>query len=121
MRFAEGAAGLIWFGATAVVQEGKANPRQLLLSKETAKDFQTLLQDTLKASEQTFGLDHRPYTVLQLTHSGRYSKRFAKMQPIVAVANPSLEGHVAASQRIITKVWSRHDMHNLKCWKTRQI
>jgi 2,4-dienoyl-CoA reductase-like NADH-dependent reductase (Old Yellow Enzyme family) len=102
IRFAEGGAGLIWFEATAVVEEGKANPRQLLLSKETAKDFQALLQDTLKASEQAFGSHHRPYTVLQLTHSGRYSKPFAKMQPIVAVANPSLEGHVAASQRIIT-------------------
>jgi 2,4-dienoyl-CoA reductase-like NADH-dependent reductase (Old Yellow Enzyme family) len=102
IRFAEGGAGLIWFEATAVVAEGKANPRQLLLSKETAKNFKALLQETLKAAENAYGSGHRPYTVLQLTHSGRYSKPAEKMQPIVAAANPPLEGHGSASQRIIT-------------------
>jgi 2,4-dienoyl-CoA reductase-like NADH-dependent reductase (Old Yellow Enzyme family) len=102
LRFAEGGTGLIWFEATAVVAEGKANPRQLLLSKETAKDFKALLQETMEAAVNTYGSGHRPYTVLQLTHSGRYSKPVAKMQPIVAAPNPPLEGHVSTSQRIIT-------------------
>lgn len=33
-RFARGGAGLIWFEATAIVQEGRANPRQLYLNKK---------------------------------------------------------------------------------------
>lgn len=102
VRLAEGGTGMIWFEATAVIEEGKANPRQLLLSNETAKDFQALLQDTLKASKQSYGSHHRPYTVLQLTHSGRYSKPFAKMQPIVAAVNPPLERRLTVSPRIIT-------------------
>lgn len=102
IRFAQGGAGLIWFEATAVVAEGKANPRQLLLCRETAREFQALLQKTLKAAKHARGSSHRPYTVLQLTHSGRYSKPFEKIQPVVTAANPPLEGHASASQRIIT-------------------
>ena len=33
-RFAAGGAGLLWFEATAVVQEGRANPRQLWMREE---------------------------------------------------------------------------------------
>jgi 2,4-dienoyl-CoA reductase-like NADH-dependent reductase (Old Yellow Enzyme family) len=100
-RFAEGGAGLIWFEATAVVEEGKANPRQLKLSKDTAKDFKALLQNTLSVAKKKYGSDRRPYTVLQLTHSGRYSKPSEKPQPIVAISNPHLEGKVSAQKRII--------------------
>ena len=39
-RFAAGGAGLIWGEATAVVPEGRANPRQLLLVREN-KDYYT--------------------------------------------------------------------------------
>lgn len=34
-RFAKSGAGLIWFEATAICNEGKANPRQLRLTKES--------------------------------------------------------------------------------------
>ena len=36
LRFAGGGAGLLWFEATAVLPEARANPRQLLLVPETA-------------------------------------------------------------------------------------
>ena len=39
LRFARGGAGLLWFEATAVVNEGRANPRQLLLVQENAAAF----------------------------------------------------------------------------------
>ena len=39
IRFAEGGAGLVWFEATAIVAEGRANPRQLLINKDTLKDL----------------------------------------------------------------------------------
>ena len=33
-RFAKGGAGLIWFEATAVLPEGRANPRQLYITEK---------------------------------------------------------------------------------------
>ena len=35
-RFGNGGAGLVWYEATAVVNEGRANPRQLQINKETS-------------------------------------------------------------------------------------
>jgi 2,4-dienoyl-CoA reductase-like NADH-dependent reductase (Old Yellow Enzyme family) len=102
IRFAEGGAGLIWFEATAVVYEGRANPRQLLLTGDTATYIRELLQNTLKVSKNIFGSDSQPYTVLQLTHSGRYSMPSSKPQPIVAATNPFLDPTTPATKRIIT-------------------
>ena len=39
MRFARGGAGIIWFEATAVKGEGRANPRQMYLTDKTKDDF----------------------------------------------------------------------------------
>ena len=38
-RFAKGGAGLIWFEATAVMEEGKANPRQLWIREDNLDAF----------------------------------------------------------------------------------
>jgi 2,4-dienoyl-CoA reductase (NADPH2) len=72
-RFAEGGAGLIWFEATAVVPEGRSNPHQLLLNQENLSAFEDLLHSMEQVAAATYGPAHRPVTVLQLTHSGRYS------------------------------------------------
>src|SRR3989442_2328374 len=42
-RFGAGGAKLIWGEATAVVEEGRANPRQLLIDEKTLSDLQTML------------------------------------------------------------------------------
>src|SRR5512136_360462 len=42
-RFAAGGAGLLWFEATAVAHEGRANPRQLWLHEKTVPAFATLV------------------------------------------------------------------------------
>jgi 2,4-dienoyl-CoA reductase-like NADH-dependent reductase (Old Yellow Enzyme family) len=101
-RFAEGGAGLLWFEATAVVEEGKANPRQLLITQNTLKDLAALLQEAINAAVNKNGSDRKPYTVLQLTHSGRYSKPVSKPQPIIAATNPYLDGKNPAPKQIIT-------------------
>lgn len=89
-RFAAGGAGLIWVEATAVVEEGRANPRQLWLRKETLDSFRALREEILKAAcEVSEG--HRPLTVLQLTHSGRYSKPEGKPRPVIAHRSPYLD------------------------------
>jgi NADPH2 dehydrogenase len=72
-RFATAGAKLIWFEATAVVQEGRANPRQLWLHAGNEADFARLLDKTRQLHRETFGTSDDLLDVLQLTHSGRYS------------------------------------------------
>src|SRR5580704_14671776 len=44
-RFGAGGAKLIWGEAAAVVDEGRANPRQLLLDEQTLPDMARLLRE----------------------------------------------------------------------------
>ena len=83
-RFGQGGAKLIWFEATAVRNEGRANTRQLAIHEGTLKGLADLLTLTLDAHKQEFGSADDVLAPLQLTHSGRYSvpKR------IIANANP---------------------------------
>ncbi|MBN1401806.1 MAG: NADH:flavin oxidoreductase [Anaerolineae bacterium] len=84
LRFARGGAGLLWFEATAIVPEGRANPRQLLLAPETAAAFQEMRTATLAEGRAANGEAYQPFTVLQLTHSGRYSRPTDRPAPILA-------------------------------------
>jgi len=79
-RFGDGGAKLIWFEAAAVVEEGRANPRQLLVDESTASHWQRLLDDCRQAHRHACGDDDDLVVGLQLTHSGRYSHR----QPLPA-------------------------------------
>jgi 2,4-dienoyl-CoA reductase-like NADH-dependent reductase (Old Yellow Enzyme family) len=72
-RFGAGGAKLIWGEATAVVAEGRANPRQLLISDATVADFERLQAKTRRAHRERFGRDDDLLVGLQLTHSGRWS------------------------------------------------
>lgn len=90
-RFAAGGAGLIWLEATAVVAEGRANPRQLWIHDTTAESFARLQQTIMAAAAERFGEAHRPVTVLQLTHSGRHSKPRGFPEPIIAHRCPVLD------------------------------
>jgi 2,4-dienoyl-CoA reductase-like NADH-dependent reductase (Old Yellow Enzyme family) len=90
-RFAAGGAGLLWFEATAVVQEGRANPRQLWLREQNVADFGRLVEQSLAAARETMGASHRPLTIVQLTHSGRYSRPGRVPQPIIAHHSPFLD------------------------------
>lgn len=91
LRFARGGAGLLWFEATAVVAEGRANPRQLWLNSGSAPAFKAMLKQSLEAGRERNGSSYRPLTVLQLTHSGRYSKPDGTARPVVAALNPWLD------------------------------
>lgn len=83
-RFMIGGAGLIWFEATAVAPEGRANPHQLLINQENCASLADLVQRALSAGQKTNGSAYHPYTVLQLTHSGRYSRPVDQPAPIIA-------------------------------------
>lgn len=86
-RFARGGAKLIWFEATAVCPEGRANARQLWLHKDNAGDFARLLDMSLSEHRAACGTADDVVAPLQLTHSGRYS--YAKR--IIAVHNPGVD------------------------------
>jgi len=84
VRFAHGGAGLLWFEATAVVPEARANPHQLWLHEGNASTFAALRDRALEAGRVANGEGHRLLTVLQLTHSGRYSRPLDGPAPIPA-------------------------------------
>jgi 2,4-dienoyl-CoA reductase (NADPH2) len=88
LRYAEGGSGIIWFEAVAVSMEGRSNPRQLWLHQENTDNYEFLCRDIRKhASEH----NKNPMLVLQLTHSGRYSKPEGNPFPLVPQLNPILD------------------------------
>jgi 2,4-dienoyl-CoA reductase-like NADH-dependent reductase (Old Yellow Enzyme family) len=90
-RYASGGAGTIWFEATAVVADGRSNPHQLYLHDGTVDRFTALVNSTIEAARTSLGPDHIPLLVLQLTHSGRWSRPRKTRQPVVAHRNPTLD------------------------------
>ena len=90
-RFAAGGAGMLWMEATAVVPEGRANPRQLWLHEGTVAVFASLAQAARLAAQEAIGPSHRPLLIVQLTHSGRYSRPGRLPRPIIAHHSPYLD------------------------------
>lgn len=85
LRFVEGAPGVIWFEATAVCNEGRANPRQLYINDATVEGFKYIVRELKEKSKALHGFE--PVIIVQLTHSGRYSKPNGTPEPIVAYRN----------------------------------
>lgn len=88
-RFAQGGAALLWAEATAVVPEGRANPRQLWLTRDNVSDFARLAAAIKSDCQAQWGFE--PLVILQATHSGRYSRPEGAPTPLVAQRNPLLE------------------------------
>jgi len=81
-RFASGGSGLLWFEATAVLHEARSNPHQLWLHQGSVDAFARLVAQTRRAAREACG--HEIVAVIQLTHSGRYSKPSGVPRPIIA-------------------------------------
>lgn len=90
-RFAAGGAGLIWFEACAVVHEGRANPLQMFMTKDNVTKFAKLVKDTDATAAASCGGAHKPVKILQLTHSGRYSRPDDLPAPLVPQHDPYLD------------------------------
>mgnify|MGYP000965362600 CR=1 FL=1 len=100
-RFARSGAGLIWAEATAILPEGRANPRQLMITEQNVDEFKRLVDDIRQIAVRETGVN--PILVLQLTHSGRYSKPEGKPAPLIAQNNPLFENDKPINQtRIVT-------------------
>lgn len=89
-RFYLGGAGLVWWEANSVVEEGRANEHQMMLSQANKASFKTLLESLNKEALTENG--YKPLAILQLTHSGRYSRPHGhKPCPIVPQRDPILD------------------------------
>ncbi|MDQ7064665.1 MAG: NADH:flavin oxidoreductase [candidate division KSB1 bacterium] len=86
-RFATGGAKLIWCEATAVTEDGRANPRQLWLHDRATDTFARLVDDMRRLHRERFGNADDLLIGLQLTHSGRWSHP----RPVLAVHDPLID------------------------------
>ncbi len=86
-RFAAGGAKLIWFEATAVREDGRANTRQLWLHAGTQPEFAKLLAKMHTTHREAWGSDSDVLIPIQLTHSGRYSYP----RRTIAYHNPNID------------------------------
>ena len=89
LSFARGGAGLIWVEAVAVSTEGKSNPYQLELSDSNADVFADLVNRVKQEGLKSTGAE--PTVIMQMTHSGRYSKPNGFPEPIAAYINPDID------------------------------
>ena len=100
-RFAKGGAGLIWFEATAVMKEGRANPRQLWITEDNLDAFKKEVERIKETGYKENGFE--PVIIMQATHSGRYSKPNGVPEPLIAYNNPIFEKNSPISKdRIVT-------------------
>lgn len=100
-RFAKGGGGVIWFEATAVMPEGRANPRQLYLHDGNLDDFKREVERIKETAIKENG--YEPVVIMQATHSGRYSKPEGKPAPLIAYNNPVFEiDNPISADRIVT-------------------
>ncbi len=86
-RFARGGAKLIWFEATAVRADGRANTRQLMLDRNTVSEFARLVEMMRRVHREEWGTADDLLIPVQLTHSGRYSHPVR----VIAYHNPLID------------------------------
>ena len=90
-RVAKGGSGLIWIEAVSVCEEGKSNPGQLYINKDNVKNFVELRERIQKAAKQANGENFKPVIIIQLNHSGRYSRPGAARTPIISSHKKELD------------------------------
>jgi NADPH2 dehydrogenase len=104
-NFGLSGAKLIWGGeAVAVRHDGRANPRQLVLSERTRGAIARLRQDLVDAHVDRFGTDRGLLIGLQLTHSGRFACPNSQKQPepLVAYHHPVLDRRFPEGLRVLS-------------------
>ena len=106
-NFGRSGAKLIWGGeATAVREDGRANPAQLLITEGTWGSIARLREALVSAHVERFGPGHDDDLVvgLQLTHSGRYGRPHGwdRPEPLAACAHPLLDRRLPAAARVLS-------------------
>ena len=88
-RYAAGGSGLIWGEAVSVVPEGCSGARQLRLTQSNLKEYQKLVETIRQEAYKHH--NHSIVLILQLTHSGRYSRPNGIPKPLKGQKNPWLD------------------------------
>lgn len=88
LRYGSGGSGIIWYEAVSVSSEGRSNPGQLWINDNNYGEFAALNKE-VRSDAEKIGIN--PLLVIQLTHSGRYSKPEGKPLPQVAALNNILD------------------------------
>ncbi len=100
LKQAGGGSGLIWWEACAVAVEGRANSLQMMLTKDNVSEFSKLVKKVNQEAADKNGTDHKPVNVLQLTHSGRYSRPEGhKPMPLITQHDPILDPRVGIDEQ----------------------
>jgi NADPH2 dehydrogenase len=105
-NFGRSGAKLMWGGeAVAVRHDGRANPRQLVLTPRTHAAIASLRDTLVDAHRETFGPNAADdlFIGLQLTHSGRFARpnEWNRPEPLAACANPVLDRRTGGA-RVLT-------------------
>ncbi len=101
-RYARGGAGLIWFESTAINDDCRSNPNQLVLSNINSNKFKKLVSSTRRICNKTLknlGFKDKCVLILQLNHSGRYCVLNGKKHPIRAYHNSDLDNERGVSEK----------------------
>jgi len=101
-RYAKGGASLIWFEATAISENCRSNKHQLLLSQGNVKEFKNLVSKTRDYANQNLknmDFEGKVLLILQLNHSGRYSKLHEKRYPMRGYHNSELDKAINVSEK----------------------
>ena len=93
-RFGAGGAKLIWGEAAAVVEAGRATPRQIWICEANRAEFARIVTECRTAHRETCGNDSDLLIGIQLTHSGRYSHP----RPLIAFHDPLLDPRTVADE-----------------------
>jgi 2,4-dienoyl-CoA reductase-like NADH-dependent reductase (Old Yellow Enzyme family) len=106
-RFGQSGAKLIWGGeAIAVRHDGRANPNQLALNRETYPEIAALRTSLVSAHRERFGDSSDLLIGLQLTHSGRFARptHHDQLEPKILYHHPMLDQkyHVAPDQALFS-------------------
>lgn len=99
-NFGLSGAKLIWGGeAVAVRHDGRANPNQLMLNRDTIDEIAALRELLVKTHAEHFDTTDDLLVGLQLTHSGRFARPNTKRQvePRIAYRHPVLDERVGVT------------------------
>jgi len=88
-RFAAGGSALIWAESVAVVPEGASGARQMRVTQGNLDGYKRLVEMIRQTASAEAG--HAVTCVIQLTHSGRYSRPGGVVAPLKAQHNPVLD------------------------------
>jgi 2,4-dienoyl-CoA reductase-like NADH-dependent reductase (Old Yellow Enzyme family) len=94
LNFGKSGAKWLWGGeAMAVVHEGRANPRQLIINEANEELLKQMLADTVEAHRAEFETVDDFLVGFQLTHSGRFCRpnQYKITEPRILYRHPVLD------------------------------